>query len=101
MRRAVTAQSIAKSTNMPLPGHYPVVTLQLNYTRYNATGLSKAICVVREPVEGIELDRWVIDLSEDNEGTDTAVCEGVLEAILKILYLQTGISSRVRATPTN
>lgn len=98
MRRPVTTASIARSTDMPLPGHYDVITLQLNYTRYQAAATSKAILVLREPVGGIELDRWVLDLAPDSDQSDAELVEGLLEAITKTLYLQSGMNSRGSAT---
>lgn len=101
MRRPVTTASMARAADMPLPGHYDVITLQLNYTRYQAAGTSKAILVLREPVGGIELDRWVLDLAPDSDQSDAELVEGLLEAITKTLYLQSGLAHRTgTATPT-
>jgi len=43
--------------DLPLPGHYGVLTWQLNVTLYPAIGELKHVSILREPVSQLELSR--------------------------------------------
>lgn len=46
--------------DIPLPGHYSCLTMQLNVTMYQSPGTIRLVCVVREPSDQIELSREII-----------------------------------------
>jgi hypothetical protein len=99
MGTRVTRQ-VKNGADLPLPGHYGVLTFQLNYTRYHPQGTSRWTLSVREPKEGIELDRVFMDLGDDTEDTDGEILAAVQQAITQMLYMQTGLAHRLGASPT-
>jgi hypothetical protein len=56
------AGSVWREDRLPLPGLYPVLTLQANVTVHRATGLSKFVVIVREPNDHQEISRRFSDL---------------------------------------
>jgi len=87
--------------NVPLPGHYGVLTMQLNVTRYHPAGTVRWVLVVREPAEQFEVARTFGELTEDSAATDAAIANAVMDAITAMLYMQTGLERRIEATPPN
>jgi hypothetical protein len=57
MTRTNTGGVFAALQDLPLPGHYPCLTLQLNATLYPGIGEVKYVLVLREPVAQLELGR--------------------------------------------
>lgn len=49
--------SIGREMKLPLAGHYPILTWQLNATLHQSTGLCKFVSVLREPVDKAEIVR--------------------------------------------
>lgn len=87
--------------DIPLPGHYGVLTTQLNVTRYHRTNTVRWVLVVREPSEQVEVHRTFGELADDSQATDRAIVAAVLDAITVMLYMQTGIERREEASPPN
>jgi len=79
--------------DQPLPGHYPILTLQLNITRYQDQGLGKMVLVVREPSSQIECFRSFIELQPWEE-LDEALDAHVTSAVKRMVYLQMSESFR-------
>lgn len=50
--------------DIPLPGNYPCLTLQLNVTRYQSQGVGKMVLVVREPSDSVEVHRAHSELGD-------------------------------------
>ena len=76
--------------DIPLPGNYPCLTTQLNVTRYASQGLIRATLIVREPSEGIEVHRVVLDQREDTLEASGAVVDHVAQALATMRWLQLG-----------
>ena len=75
--------------DQPLPGHYPVLTLQLNVTRYAAEGVGKMVLVAREPQAQVECFRVFSEVGPWSALRDALV--GQLDTALRRLqYLQDG-----------
>lgn len=74
----------------PLPGFYPCLTLQLNVTRYQAAGQVRWVMVVREPSDGIEVDRRFQEAADDTEDLGTQLALAVMEAVSQVRWLQQG-----------
>lgn len=49
-------------SQLPLPGNYPCITMQMNVTYHPGQGLGKFVAVLREPSEQIELARTFHEL---------------------------------------
>lgn len=60
---ATHAQHLGREYRLPLPGAYPVLTMQLNATLHLATGLGKFVTIVREPSAHDEIARTFHDLA--------------------------------------
>jgi len=76
--------------DIPLPGHYPCLTLQLNVTRYQSQGLVRATLIVREPSGHLELRRVIFDSQEDAESFSAAVALAVDGALAEMRWMQGG-----------
>nr|CRY96030.1 hypothetical protein [uncultured prokaryote] len=76
--------------DMPLPGHYGVLTMQLNVTRYHPAGTVRFTLVVREPVSGLEVRRVVQETETESDQLDKAILFEVDCAMTDMLWLQTG-----------
>lgn len=76
--------------DMPLPGHYPCLTLQLNVTRYQATGLQRWVLVVREPSVGLELTRTSQDVSPDANEARQDLVVAIEQALANMRWMQLG-----------
>lgn len=75
--------------DIPLPGHYRVLTAQLNVTRYQSEKVGRWVLVVREPQEQIELYRGFVDASEWTEAV-RELGPAITEALETMTFLQDG-----------
>lgn len=87
-QRKVKSHPITR--DMPLPGHYPVLTMQLNLTRYHPANTIRWTLIVREPSEQLEVTRVVQGTTEDEEKQTQAMLDAVSAAMTEMLWLQTG-----------
>ena len=76
--------------DIPLPGHYPCLTLQLNVTRYQATGVWRAILVVREPSEHIEVERASLEVPEGASDPSLTVWSMIDQSLANMVWMQNG-----------
>lgn len=76
--------------DMPLPGHYPCLTMQLNVTRYQSQGLVRATLIVREPSDGIEVRRSILEQCEDTPDATDTLLTMIGQALLDMRWLQQG-----------
>lgn len=76
--------------DMPLPGHYGVLTMQLNLTRYHPAGTVRWTLIVREPTDQLEVSRVVCEVTEDTEQLTQVMLDAVSGAVTEMLWLQTG-----------
>lgn len=53
---------------LPLPGIHPVLTMQINATVHKATGLVKAVSILRDPMVAIEVSRQFLELEAWSSG---------------------------------
>ena len=83
------ARRHAVTYDIPMPGHYPCLTLQLNVTRYAADRVGKLVLVVREPSAGVEVHRVSLDVCSWAE-TEAAVESAVRDALGVLSYMQDG-----------
>lgn len=76
--------------DIPLPGNYGVLTLQLNVTRYHPAGTIRWTAILREPVNGLEIQREIQEVADETDALDAKLL-GVLEQMMtNMLWLQTG-----------
>lgn len=75
--------------DLPLPGHYQCLTLQLNVTRYQATRFGRWTLSVREPVDNFEVYRSFVDQGPWEE-VSVPMAEALLEALASMCFLQDG-----------
>ena len=90
MDRRTTPLVHGSMRDIPLPGHYKCLTLQLNVTRYQSPGSWRMVMVTREPTDQVEVRR---DFTETDEwGLDSIdrICLALRQALLDVVYLQTG-----------
>lgn len=87
-----------KVTDLPLPGNYPCLTLQLNVTRYASQQLGRYVIVVRDPNSDIEVareigrqDGWVPTISN--------ACADFIRLLGLMRYLQDGELTDTEGTP--
>jgi hypothetical protein len=73
--------------DVPLPGFYPCLTLQLNVTRYASGRLGRFVLVLREPSDGVEISRTFIDSSAWQDVAN-AVPVAMGQALVNMAYLQ-------------
>lgn len=78
--------------DIPLPGFYPCLTLQLNVTRYQSSGLGRFVMVVREPSEGVEIRRVFLDATAWDM-TAQRVRETIAQMLVDLVWLQTGTNT--------
>jgi hypothetical protein len=74
--------------DIPLPGNYPCLTLQLNLTRYAAAKSVRWILTVREPQEGIEVVRKHVGTCTDTAAVASSLMDTIVQAICDMRYLQ-------------
>lgn len=72
--------------NLPLPGMYPVLTAQINITCHPKTGLSKWVCILREPMDQLEIVRVHQDL-DDWHATRSGLVRHLADLIASLEYL--------------
>lgn len=72
--------------DLPLPGFYPVVTLQFNATLHTGTGLAKWVLCLREPTSQVEIARRGRGL-ENGLSQLSAMDEAVQTALRQMYYL--------------
>lgn len=75
--------------DIPLPGNYPCLTLQLNVTRYASGGLGRYVCVLREPSDGLEISRSFGAAHEWPQVAQEALSV-IEQALANMVYLQLG-----------
>jgi len=78
---------LAGGIEIPLPGHYPTLTMQLNVTLYQSAAVGRLVCILREPSDGVEVRREHanhVPLSELEAGVVAVVRTLIADA----LYLQ-------------
>lgn len=78
--------------DMPLPGHYPCLTLQLNVTRYASPETMRFVVTVREPTERIETWRAHADTCDWGVDTVDELCIVLRQALVNMEWLQLGKS---------
>lgn len=76
--------------DMPLPGNYPCLTLQLNLTTYAPSALHRWILTVREPTLGIEVWRSSVDTTELTPEALKALATCIDQAVANMGWLQHG-----------
>lgn len=76
--------------DLPLPGHYPCLTAQLNVTRYTAGGTLRVVLSIREPNEHLEVWRQSIGTTEASTEVVARVGEMLMQAMAQMHWLQTG-----------
>lgn len=79
--------------DLPLPGHYPCLTAQLNLTRYTATGLCRMILSIREPNDHLEVYRTSYGPVSDTDELQILTGVHVSQAMAQMRWLQTGQTS--------
>lgn len=79
--------------DMPLPGFYPCLTLQLNVTRYAAGTTVRWVAIVREPNEQVETYRAHQDTTDWGVDTVDGLCNELRQALINMVWLQEGKSS--------
>lgn len=72
--------------DLPLPGFYPIITMQLNATVHAKTGLAKWVLCLREPTSQVEILRTGRGL-EHALTQLVAMDDAVLTAVRQMLYL--------------
>lgn len=78
---------VAAGVEIPLPGHYPCLTLQLNVTCYQSAKVGRMVAIVREPSDHIEVRRVHADALSPDELAQVVV-EGVEGLLADMRYLQ-------------
>lgn len=57
MAKTLLSGPLSTGVEVPLPGHYPTLTLQLNVTLYASAAVGRLVGILREPSDGLELRR--------------------------------------------
>lgn len=96
-----TPRTHPAAMDIPMPGHYPCLTLQLNATRYHPSGQVRWVLVLRDPNTQVELHRVFQEQTEDSAETDFALAIALQDALTAMLYMQTGQERRNEAAPPN
>lgn len=81
------------AVDLPLPGFYPCLTWQLNFTVHQATGLAKWVGVMREPNDHIEVIRSFEDLGSFSSRADS--CRVHTAEVLRALGYLSGLTTGV------
>lgn len=76
--------------DIPLPGNYPCLTLQLNVTMYAAPVTMRMVLSVREPSDHIEIYRASIPTTDWGVDTADGLCFELRQAIANAQYMQHG-----------
>lgn len=79
--------------DIPLPGHYGVLTCQLNITRYQAANTGRWVLTVREPTEQLELVRSFVGVGEWGDVV-RELPEAVAQALEQMRFLQVGYAHK-------
>lgn len=74
--------------DIPLPGNYPCLTLQLNATFYQATDQIRWVLVVREPSDQYEVVRKFVDACPRTDAVIEQIAMSLLQAAAECVYLQ-------------
>lgn len=85
MPKTPTGGVFAALQDLPLPGNYPVLTMQLNATLYASIGELKWVLILREPIAQLELGR--IGGQAPWPETTERVEQAVHRALQQALYL--------------
>ncbi len=85
---------------LPLPGNYPCITLQLNVTRYAGGGMGRMVLCLRDPATGAELDRAFVSTCPWEHLAARATSD-LLVALGLMRYLQDGELLDTRGAPLN
>lgn len=88
-----TAPQHPITTDMPLPGFYPCLTLQLNLTRYQAAESFRWVAIVREPSEQVECIRRFADTADWGVDTVDMMCNQLRQVLTEMVWLQAGKAS--------
>lgn len=86
--RTVVSRNVG--ADIPLPGNYPCLTLQLNVTVYQGADTIRWTLTVREPTEQWEVTRRVVDTEQFGPHTVDALLLGLREAVTEARWLQQG-----------
>lgn len=78
--------------DIPLPGFYPCLTLQLNVTRYQSEKAGRFVLVLREPSTHIEVQRSHMDVGTWPD-IAAEVTKTLLQALVNMQWLQDGAQS--------
>lgn len=81
-----TLTGFGEQLALPLPGIYPCLTWQLNVTLHQHSQQVKAVSVIREPSDHVEIARFAMGLDDWCKGRPL-VAEMCLEALRGMDYL--------------
>lgn len=76
--------------DIPLPGHYPCLTLQVNVTRYHGAQTLRWIVSAREPNENLEVYRSSLDTTPWTADSIDGLCFELRQALRAVEWLQEG-----------
>lgn len=79
--------------DIPLPGHFPCLTWQLNVTLHPSSRLIKFVSVVREPIAQIEVARGIMDPVEWELGRVQTLAQA--EESMRTLGYLSGLSKGI------
>ncbi len=76
--------------DIPLPGFYPCLTLQLNVTTYAAISDGKWVLTVRDPMGQIEVMRGHHEAHDDHAFDHDKLLEAIDQALKSMHYMHRG-----------
>lgn len=74
--------------DIPLPGHYPCLTMQLNVTRYQSAGTLRWVLTVREPTLGFETSRAHAGALHDTTAARGDLLGAIEQALANMRWMQ-------------
>jgi hypothetical protein len=76
--------------DIPLPGNYQCLTLQLNYTAYRAGGTQRWVLIVRDPDNNLEVSRSIGPMGVVSPASAKALNLALKQALANVDYMLHG-----------